>query len=216
MKSGKFANHYTNGVTLKSHYCIECHKKVTCYSKRCFKCAIKKLWSDRKCSNWHPKNFNGGFTCCVDCGKQTHSWVAKRCMSCANKIKAKNSWRRPKFREKMIKILLNNQQKAIQGLVLHPNKPEKVLLQILPNSFVFVGNGKKMIDRFNPDFIDEKNKKIVEMYGDYWHNLKSYKERDLRRLKAYKKAGYALLIIWEHELKDASKVKQKVKEFYGR
>ena len=216
MKSGKLANHYTNGITLKKHFCVNCNKEVSCYALRCFDCAIKKLWKERKQSNWRPKNFKGGFSYCIDCHKQTHSWVAKRCASCASRIKAKQSWKNPKFRKLMTKQLLNNQQKAIQGLRLHPNKPEKILITILPDSFTFVGNGKVMISRFNPDFIDIKNKRIVELYGDYWHNLKSYKERDKRRALEYKKEGYKLLIIWEHELKDITKVKQKINNFNNR
>jgi very-short-patch-repair endonuclease len=216
MKKGKLANHYINGITLKKHRCLDCNKKISCYSKRCFECAIKELWQRRKRKDWHPKNYKGGFSYCISCGKQTHSWVAKRCVSCASKIKATNSWKKPLFRKQMTKTLLNNQQKIIKTLHLFPNKPEKILISILPKSFEYVGNGKIMIDRFNPDFIDIKNKKIIELFGDYWHNLTVYKERDKRRLKMYRKQEYKTLIIWEHELENINKVLLKINRFRKR
>ena len=51
------------------------------------------------------------------------------------------------------------------------------------------------------------------MYGNFWHNRPDAIKRDKRRLIAYKKYGYKTLIIWEHELKDLNKVKEKVLEF---
>ena len=57
-------------------------------------------------------------------------------------------------------------------------------------------------------------KKIIEMYGDYWHNRPDWGKRDERRLKTYKKLGYQTLIIWEHELKDLEKLRTKVMRFH--
>lgn len=217
MKKGKLANHYTTGITLKINSCLDCKKQITCYSKRCFKCAIKVLWKSRKNNNWHPGNYKGGFSHCIDCGKQTHSWVAKRCASCASKIKARNNWKNKKYRNKIIKVLLLNQQKVIKSIHIKPNKPEKILIKLLnKTNFRYVGNGKIMINRFNPDFIDKKQKLIIELFGDYWHNLPGYKERDMRKLKIYKKYGYKTLIIWEHELKNISKLMYKIKTFMKR
>jgi len=213
MQRGKLANHYTNGITLKKHYCIDCNRKISCYSKRCVKCALKELWKRRKSTKWHPKNFKGGFTYCIECDKQTHSWTAKRCASCASRIKAKNSWKKVGFRKKMIQILINNQQKIIKIIHNSPNLIEKQLQKIIPSNFKFVGNGTMMINRFNPDFIDLKNKKIIELFGDYWHNREDYKIRDKKRIKTYKKYGYKTLIIWEHELKDINKVIIKLTKF---
>ena len=57
------------------------------------------------------------------------------------------------------------------------------------------------------------DKKIIELYGDYWHNTKDGIKRNKRRLRVYKKYGYKTLIIWEHELKDLSKLICKIEEF---
>jgi len=90
------------------------------------------------------------------------------------------------------------------------NKSEKRLNKILnklfPKEYKFVGNSKIWIGNFNPDFINcNGQKKIIEFYGDYWHNLPNYKKRDKRRLKEYSRLGYSTLVIWEHELKIENK-----------
>lgn len=95
------------------------------------------------------------------------------------------------------------------------NKSEKllnkVLLKILPREYKYIGNGKIFIDGLCPDFINSNGqKKIIELYGTYWHNKVETKKRDKRRLKTYAKYGYKTLIIWEHELKNLEKVKEKI------
>lgn len=99
-----------------------------------------------------------------------------------------------------------------------PNKPEtyliKLLNKLLPKEYKFVGDGKFFIFGFNPDFVNcNGQKKIIEMFGDYWHNRTDAKKRDILRLIAYKNYGYKTLIIWEHELKNLEKVTNKIKEF---
>jgi G:T-mismatch repair DNA endonuclease (very short patch repair protein) len=56
---------------------------------------------------------------------------------------------------------------------------------------------------------------IIEIFGDYWHNLPKYKKLDKERLKTYSKDGYKTLIIWEHELKKDPNVSNKIMAFIG-
>ena len=49
----------------------------------------------------------------------------------------------------------------------------------------------------SPDFWDG-NKKVIELYGDYWHNGQNPQDR----IDLFKQSGYECLIIWEHELKN--------------
>ena len=93
-------------------------------------------------------------------------------------------------------------------------KPEIMAANFLtPLGFNFVGDGKFFIEAFCPDFINRKNKLIVEIYGDYWHNLPKQLDIDRRRIIAYTNAGFKTLILWEHELKDKQCVINKLKEF---
>jgi len=120
----------------------------------------------------------------------------------------KENWKNKDFRQLMISKSIRSQKKSL-------NKCESLLFSVLPNNFVYSGDGSTIIDGFNPDFIDKRKKLIIEHYGDYWHNLPEWKERDKRRLVSYKNAGYKLLVVWEHELKNLNKVKEKINNFIG-
>lgn len=111
----------------------------------------------------------------------------------------KNRYKNIEYKENWLKKLSASLQKL-------PNIPEQlvncILLSLNLKKYKYVGDGETIIDGFNPDFINKKDKRIIEVYGDYWHNRPDYIIRDKRRLKSYTKYGYKTLIIWENELKD--------------
>lgn len=57
---------------------------------------------------------------------------------------------------------------------------------------------------FLPDFIDIKNKKIIEFDGIYWHGKvgRGNKKRDTEKIKSYIMNGYSVLSICEKEYKN--------------
>jgi len=118
----------------------------------------------------------------------------------------KRLWKDKNYKEYMIKKILST-------LKNKPNNQEQKLSKLLPSSFKYVGNGKIIIEGLNPDFVNENNKKIIEFYGDYWHNQEDNKDRDKKRISTYAKYGYKTLIIWEHELKDIDILKIKIRRF---
>ncbi|MDO9581338.1 MAG: hypothetical protein Q7J06_12390 [Bacteroidales bacterium] len=93
-----------------------------------------------------------------------------------------------------------------------PNKYERMFDKFLqdnfPSEWKYVGDGKLIIDRKNPDFININGKKaIIELWGDYWH-----KGDDPERLiDFYGKYGYRTLVIWTHELKHPETLKEKIR-----
>ena len=102
----------------------------------------------------------------------------------------------------------------------NPNKPEKIIINLIQEnnlSFNYVGDGKIWFTgkttHFNPDFLSKNPRHIIEVFGNYWHNLPKMKIKDLERLETYKKYGYKTLVIWEHELKNLNEVLNKIKEF---
>lgn len=112
-------------------------------------------------------------------------------------------------------------KKRIKGLIKKPNKPEQKLNQLLqerfPNEWKYVGDGQVIFGRYCPDFINCNGKKqIIEVFGDYWHQIPKNKARDVLRFTEYSKFGFKTLIIWEHELKNPEHVIQKVNEFQSR
>jgi very-short-patch-repair endonuclease len=193
--------------------CFICKKEFYSYNR-------KTRFCSRKCSgNWHGKIFKGKnhpnykekpIKYCIECNKKLNNkaylFHTKRCHSCDTKNKFKDL----NYKIKMITL-------TFKALKIKPNKPEKLLLSILSNLFQnqykYVGNGKVIIDGFNPDFINKKDRKIIELFGDYWHNIPSAIKRDKGRIACYLKKGYKLLIIWEHELENLKKVAKKLIKF---
>ena len=63
-----------------------------------------------------------------------------------------------------------------------------------------------------PDFVNiNGKKKAIDAFGDYWHEG----EDPQVRIDLFKKYGWDLLVIWQHELKDKDAVIQKILKFHG-
>jgi G:T-mismatch repair DNA endonuclease (very short patch repair protein) len=141
---------------------------------------------------------------------KTHKRLCQLLENERAKIKfMKRLWQKKKYRNKQVKAILKAQK-------IRPNKPEKMMMQIIKENhfpFNYVGDGRIIIGGFNPDFLSKTPHYIIEVFGDYWHNLPNMIEKDKRKLKAYAFLGYKTLVIWEHELKEPQKVAKKVNEF---
>lgn len=134
-----------------------------------------------------------------------------------------NSIERKEKISKSIKALYKNPDflnKLQLGLKTKPNRVEKKLFSVLcniTNSFKFVGDLSLWIGGKNPDFIDIKNKKIIELFGDYWHSesVTGMKETDhiKERTIHFEQYGYSCLIIWESELKCIEQTENKIRIF---
>jgi len=185
----------TGGETGKIHYCKECDNEISYRSWKYGKGNCRSCAGKFRCGkNHHSYGKLSKLPKCVDCGKQLIDYRSKRCLICSS---------------------IETLGKRLKGNRQSPNKSEKLLNKILqkvfPNEYKFVGNGKMIIGEFCPDFINiNGQKKIIELYGDYWHRPSKFGERNKRRLNTYKKYGYKTLIIWEHELKDIDKLIHKI------
>ncbi|MHA1437862.1 MAG: DUF559 domain-containing protein [Promethearchaeota archaeon] len=192
---------YKDGRTLKKYYCPICNKKLSGYqSIKCRSCASKL--QERIANGRNYPN-------CIDCGKKLTHYKSNRCHSCENKKR----WRNKNYRNKTLKVMFDK-------FNITPNKKEiyltKSLNYLFPNEYKFVGDGQFIIGGFNPDFINiNGQKKIIELFGDYWHNRPGAKERDKLRLKTYKKYGYKTLIIWEKELKKEPLLIEKLRRYHN-
>lgn len=110
-------------------------------------------------------------------------------------------WADPVYREKNLNALYFAWKRK-------PTKPEIHFECFCNRSSIpltYVGNGQFSIGGFNPDFIESSGRKVaVEIFGDYWHTregMAPYMREDVRQA-IFKKLGWDLIVIWEHELKD--------------
>jgi very-short-patch-repair endonuclease len=197
---GENAPNFKNGRTLVKKFCIDCNKPISYHATRCNGCA-KRICNLGRVSGFKNKH---------------HTPETK--LKISKKLKGKfNGFYGKKHTEKSINKMLNSQGRKEwqKSFPCHKNNKELIIENLLnslfPNQYKYVGNFKFWIERYNPDFINcNGQKKIIEFFGDYWHNLPNYKIRDKRRLETYKKYGYDTLVIWENELDDLNKLQEKI------
>jgi G:T-mismatch repair DNA endonuclease (very short patch repair protein) len=105
-----------------------------------------------------------------------------------------------------------------------PNKQEQKLIQMLDTlqlHFIYSGDGKYWIRGMNPDFLNSRDKKVIEFNGCWFHGCKecyhnvTKVDDSAERIARFKERGYDCLIVWEHELKDMEQVKNKLMQFGG-
>ena len=95
-----------------------------------------------------------------------------------------------------------------------PNGSELKLLFLLEElrlPYAYNGNAEILIVGGKAsDYVNVNGqKKLVELYGDYWHRG----DNPQKRIDYFAKFGFQTLVIWEHELADPEAVKQKLLEF---
>ena len=112
----------------------------------------------------------------------------------------KSKWRDPEYAKKQMNACNVIQNKAEKRL-------EKILNRLFPGEWKFVGDGKLIIDGKCPDFANiNGQKKLIELYGDYWHRNDNPQDR----IDIFKPFGYKTLVIWESELKDTRDLREKL------
>lgn len=100
-----------------------------------------------------------------------------------------------------------------------PNAPEKALDKILqktfPGQFHLNVKGKVVIDGKIPDFVGVNKKKLIEMFGTFWHGEqvtgRTKKKEEAHKISRFKKFGYQTTIVWQDELKDTETLVKRLK-----
>ena len=138
----------------------------------------------------------------INIGKQ-HTEKTKQKM----RKSKKELWQDPEFKEKSMLAIG-------EGLKIHPNKPETVILNLLnkmyPGEWKYTGDWSYVIAGKNPDFVNcNSQKKCIELFGDYWHK----DENPNYRKRIYAKYGWDTLVIWERELKNIERAKFRINRF---
>ena len=136
-----------------------------------------------------------------------HSEKTKKKMSETRiRLKLSAGQKNPMCREDVVR-------KWIASNRISPNKQElklKSLLKHVSKSILINVKGEWLILGGKiPDFVSIRKKKIIELYGDYWHRG----EDTSKRINFFKLYGYGTLIVWEKELKNEKVLILKIKKF---
>jgi len=102
----------------------------------------------------------------------------------------------------------------ILGSQVKPNKPEtfliKLLQQLFPNQYKYVGDGEFILAGKCPDFVNVNGqKKVIELFGVHWHKP----EEEQQRIDLFFQYGYQTLVVWDYELSDTEVLSKKLIEF---
>lgn len=126
--------------------------------------------------------------------------------------KSKELWQNPEWAKKTIK-----------ASYVRPTKPELIVGylsdRITNESYLYTGDGRVVMGGRCPDFVNiNGQKKIIELFGDYWHSEKvtgrTREQEEMQRIDHFAKYGWKTLVIWESELKNLEKLEKKIMEFH--
>lgn len=130
-------------------------------------------------------------------------------------IASKQLWQSKEYAEKTLRAIS-------KALARRPNKLELKMLEILeqtfPGDWQYTGDGKVILGKLIPDFINiNGKKKIIEVFGQYWHTGERAKTRinltEKGRIKEYQKLGFGCLVLWDRDIENKEKVIRLVKSF---
>jgi len=126
--------------------------------------------------------------------------------------KTKERWQKPES-EKIVR-------KIVQSLNKRPNNTERKVAKIIQKlglPFKYTGNGSVVIGRRCPDFTYMSGKKVIEVFGEPWHQnsfkVIPYSKTEEGTIAHYSRWGFDCLVIWSKELKDETKVAKKISDF---
>jgi very-short-patch-repair endonuclease len=136
---------------------------------------------------------------------------------------SKSHWKDPEYQFKMGMIFnspeyrdkhrerwkdSNYQDRMRKSISTKPNKAEQKLDMLLREltfgEYKYVGDFQFFLGGRNPDFRNVNGqKKLIELFGDYWHSIKRFPRRQTpeQRIEHFKQHGFDTLIIKEYELK---------------
>jgi len=97
----------------------------------------------------------------------------------------------------IIKKIAQNQTKTNNGKTHDEGLLEYTLELLFPGEWRYNEQCWFMLGRKFPDFVNVNGqKKVIEVFGDYWHEFKEVQEKK----DYYAQFGYKTLVLWDHEI----------------
>ncbi len=102
------------------------------------------------------------------------------------------------------KLVVEN---SIKGLIKRPTSYEKkISVLCIENNlpFIYCGDGTFLVGHKNPDFVDKKNKVVIEVYYSYYkiRDFGSCENYEKLRSNYFNKYGYTTIFIRDNEITD--------------
>ena len=94
--------------------------------------------------------------------------------------KSTNFWKRLAQQEP------NNAEMQLFGIMCYMELPYR-----------YTGNGQFILMGLAPDFVHKTKRKIIELYGERWHEP----EEEAERIETFARSDYRCLVIWQRELR---------------
>lgn len=115
--------------------------------------------------------------------------------------------------------------KSLLG-IKDPNSLEQRIVKIIEDNnlpFKYVGDGKVVLSGRCPDFVHtDGQKKIIEVFGDYFHDpdlneTVEWERTEEGRKELFKEFGFDTLVLWQSNLEEMSnkEIANKIKKFTG-
>jgi len=111
----------------------------------------------------------------------------------------RESWQDPEKRAKRMSNMLKASFKR-------PTQPEQRLIDLIAKynlPYRYTGDGSFIVAGLNPDFVEVNGRKLaVDVFGDYWHNIKQDEpaRTEQGRKAIFADYGWELVVLWEHEI----------------
>ncbi len=195
--------------------CCVCKKHINITPSRYKRNNNKLFFCSRECNAKYSKGVNNSF------------YGKKHTKQTIEKIRSNNWYRKGTLFFDVLKISRDEWlRRKMKGQENRPTKPEIYLNNLIMKynlPFKYVGDGSVIIYGLNPDFIEcNGKKKIIEVFGDYWHDPKkrkiAYTATEYGRKNIFAKLGYSTLILWEHELieKNEKQIVERINTFINK
>lgn len=116
----------------------------------------------------------------------------------------KNKYNSDIFKRASIRMINGGAFLALRGVKKPTSYELKISELCIENNFpfIYVGNGRFIIGNKNPDFVDKKNKKIIEVYSNYY-KIKDYgsvENYESQRYNYFKTYNYETLFLNEEDI----------------
>jgi very-short-patch-repair endonuclease len=218
-KNGINAGHFKKGIspwikgktTKTSSVLLRMGKKHSEYLKDLFHKGALVPWNKGKTKENDPRVARGATSLIKKWAEDSEYSTSQRKALSKGALKRWKSKDQLKKRSDYTKFQWKQddyKRKQMKARNEYPNKSEQQLGLILNQigKFKYVGDGALFIGKRCPDFIDEEHKLIVELFGEPFHEIEDVN----RRRTHYTYHGYKCITIWSAELKNKTRLKNKI------